>query len=214
MKAITAKQAKEIDRVAREKFGIPTLVLMENAGRAVAEHAIGMCKKHRPKVAIFCGKGNNGGDGFVAARHLLIKASKVSVYLIGSRREVRGEAKTNLDIFLKMGQKVLRPSKKLPSEVAKFDIVIDAIFGVGLKGKIKGPAARIIDIINNTARKILAVDIPSGLDATTGEASGACIKANETVTFVAPKKGFFKKDGPALSGKIKTVDIGFVRKKS
>ena len=209
---LTARQAKALDLEAQEKYGISTLLLMENAGRAVSEEALEVIAGKKVPLAIFCGKGNNGGDGFCAARHLLAAGIKPQVYLAGRISEVKDEAKTNLEIWLNLGQKVFTVNARtlniVRRKIAKCSLIIDALLGVGLKGKVEGVIAQLIRQINSSYAYILSVDIPSGLDATSGKARGCCIRADKTITFVAKKSGMLKGSGPQLCGRIKVVDIG------
>ncbi len=208
---ITAKQAKEIDIKAHEKFGISTLVLMENAGRAVANEVLESLDSKK-SIAIFCGKGNNGGDGFVAGRHFLIRGIKPDIYLAGRIQDVGGTARINLDILLKLKQKIIEVEENLglviKNKFSKHDLVIDALLGVGLFGEVRGIYRDLIGIINTSRAYILSIDIPSGLDATTGKILGYCVKADKTVTFVAKKRGMVIGDGPKYCGKIAVRDLG------
>ena len=208
--AISSRQAKAFDLFAQEKLGIPSIVLMENAGRRVAEEAVRMARSLGGLVVgIICGVGNNGGDGFVAARHLLNAGVKVSLFIIGSKDKLKNDPKTNLSILLKMGQKVkwIRSVKDL-SGIKKSDLLIDALFGIGLHSRITGIYLAVINYLNQARIPILAVDVPSGLDADSGNALGAAVQAKRTVTFIAAKKGFFRKDGPRHCGRIVVADIG------
>lgn len=207
--ALTAAEAKAWDEHARKRYGISTLVLMENAGRAVAEEAI---KSAGKRVAIFCGKGNNGGDGFVAARHLLARGVRPQIFLAGNKKKVRGEAKENLDILLRMKVKVCEVNPKdLPAvrkQMRRYNVIIDALFGVGLAGTVKGVYSGLIDAINGSSAYIISVDIPSGLDATVGNALGACVCADKTVTFVAQKRAMKTAFGKKCCGRVVVKDIG------
>lgn len=210
---LTARQAKAIDTKVRKEVGISTLVLMENAGKAITEEAIKIIyNKNKPKVAIFCGKGNNGGDGFVAARHFLIRGIKPDIFLAGKVSQVRDEARLNLEILLKIKQKIIEAKKEdlhlVKSKVAKCDLIIDALLGVGLSGRVRGIYQDLIGIINLSKAYILSVDIPSGLDATTGKALGYCIKADKTVTFMAKKRGMVTGGGSKYCGRILVKDLG------
>jgi NAD(P)H-hydrate epimerase len=175
---------------------------MENAGRSCAElikeKLAGVAK---PKVCIFCGTGNNGGDGYVIARHLLNSGSKVNVVVCGDRIKIKGDAKTNLDILERSGQPIEQLNLKggdIPSRIKAFaagaDMLVDGLFGTGLNGQLSDEYKQLIESINGENCPILAVDIPSGLDCDTGEPLGAAIRANYTVTFVAVKKGFKSAD--------------------
>jgi hydroxyethylthiazole kinase-like uncharacterized protein yjeF len=210
-KIITSQEAKAIDRNAREKLGISPLVLMENAGRAVAEESSRVLKKHK-RVAVFCGKGNNGGDGFVAARHLLTRGVKPYIFLAGRVEEVRNEARENLEIIVNLRQKIVELTENklyLAKRVlSRNSLIIDALLGVGLKGEVRGVYRGLIEMINASKKYVLSVDIPSGLDANTGRILGNGVKANKTVTFVAKKKGMTKGEGPRYCGKVIVADLG------
>lgn len=201
---LTAAQAKALDKNALEKFGISTLVLMENAGRVINAEALKILRNKPSKVAIFCGTGNNGGDGFCAARHLLTAGIKPEVYLTGRVEDVKKEAKINLEIWLNLKQNI-RPIK---NKIRGYDLIIDALLGVGLKGQVRPAYREAIDRINLAKAYVLSVDIPSGLDATTGKVLGGCIKADKTVTFVAKKRGMVYGQGRKYCGKILIRDIG------
>jgi len=205
---LTAKTAKLLDLEAKDKFRISTLILMENAGSNVAAQAFKSCKGK--KIAIFCGKGNNGGDGFVAARHLLTKGIKPDIFLAGKISQVENEAKTNLEILLKLKTKVCEVSEHNLHfiKISKYGLIIDALLGVGLSGEVRGIYKNLISLINSSQAYIISVDIPSGLDATSGKILGCCMKADKTVTFVAKKRGMVIGDGPKYCGKIIVVDLG------
>jgi len=210
-KLLTAKKAKDIDIIAKEIFGISTLVLMENAGRQVASEAVKILHE-RKNVAIFCGKGNNGGDGFVAGRHLLTYGIKPVIFLAARIQDVENEARENLEILLRLKQKIIEVEEGnlylVKNKVSKCALIIDALLGVGLQGAVKGIYRDLIGIINASGAYILSVDIPSGLDATTGKILGCCIKADKTVTFVAEKRGMVIGDGPKYCGRIVVKDLG------
>ena len=210
-KILTAKEAKELDSKARELFGISTLILMENAGRAVFEELIRL-KPRRNSAAIFCGQGNNGGDGFVAARHLLTRGIRPDVFLVGEISAVKNEARVNLEILMKLGQRIAEVQEEnllaVKDKIKKYSLIIDALLGVGLKGEVRGIYADLIGIINSSSAYKLAVDIPSGLDATTGAVLGCCVRADKTVTFMHKKRGMTKAKGPKLCGEIVVGDLG------
>lgn len=209
-------EVRAFDAWAINTLGIPGVVLMENAGRSCAE----FIKKElagvtKPKVCIFCGTGNNGGDGYVIARHLLGSGFEAISVLCGDRNKVKGDAKTNLDILEKMGQAIERlnlDDGDIPGRVKTFaagaDMLVDAIFGTGLSGQLNDEYKQLIESINSQHRPILAVDIPSGLDCDTGEPLGAAIRASYTVTFVAVKKGFSSATASAYTGEIFVASIG------
>ena len=191
-------EVRDFDRWAIDVLGIPGVVLMENAGRSCAElvkeRLLGICG---PRVCIFCGTGNNGGDGYVIARHLLKDGFEVSVVIVGERCKIAGDARINLEILEGMGQVVeelevgeVGIGGKVERLAGGVDMVVDAIFGTGLGGHLRGGYRELIDGIHAVGRPVLAVDIPSGLDCDTGMVLGAAVRAMYTVTFVAVKRGF------------------------
>jgi NAD(P)H-hydrate epimerase len=192
---------------------------MENAGRAVAEEALKMLPTHDTRgAAILCGKGNNGGDGFVAARHLYNHGVGVEVYLLCKAGEVASSPDAHT--YLKIVQKMGLPIKEILSEVEAraslpelkgFDLLIDALLGTGLTGEVREPYKTLIEGINALGVPILSVDIPSGLDCDGGHVLGAAVKATRTVTFILPKVGFFKDQGPSHVGELVVADIGIPR---
>jgi len=212
---LSVRQAKEIDKKAREVLGISTLVLMENAGRAVAEEAefCGNTRFNRMnRCAIFCGKGNNGGDGLVAARHLLLRGIKPDIFLAADVGEVKNEARINLDIILKLKQKIFEVRQNnlrlVRAKAMRYHLIVDALLGIGLSGEVSGVFRDLIGIINMSKAKKLAVDIPSGLDADSGQVLGCCVSADNTVTFAAKKIGMTKGAGPKYCGRIIVRDLG------
>jgi hydroxyethylthiazole kinase-like uncharacterized protein yjeF len=206
MKIVSVKEMQELDRIAIEDKGIPSITLMENAGIAVSEIALRELKNIKnKKTAVFCGSGNNGGDGFVAARHLFNKGINVSVYLIGPRLNLKNDPKINAGALDNIGVEIREISAPISMD---HGLIIDAIFGIGLKGEVKEPARSIISDLNKRSIPVISVDVPSGLDADTGEILGASVKAGITVTMQFPKQGFYKNKGPEYAGKIIAVDIG------
>jgi len=210
-RALTARQARMFDIKAREAWGLSTLALMENAGGAVAEEAVKLAPG-RKAIAIFCGKGNNGGDGFVASRHLLSKGFKPDIFLAGNISGVGNEAGINLGILLKLKQRVLEVDEHnlnlVRNKIQKYGLIIDALLGVGLTGEVRGIYRDLIGLINISKARILSIDIPSGLDATSGKILGCCINANETVTFLAKKRGMVAGRGAKYCGKVVVRGLG------
>lgn len=208
---ISIKEASILDRKAEVILGVDSSLLMENAGRSIAEEAL---KLLRPKVqaAVFCGKGNNAGDGFVAARHLLAKGIKVKVFLAAKKSGLKGIARDNYKILLRLKQKIRildeRRLKNLAKEIRHYGLVIDALLGIGLKGAPRGLIGKVIIILNNSGKPVISIDVPSGLNADHGKAEGACIKAKRTITFIALKKGMLKKEAKKYCGKIIVRDLG------
>lgn len=213
---ITPDEMRGLDRQAMTRLKIPGIVLMENAGRGVVdrlEAATGSVSgKH---VVVVCGKGNNGGDGFVAARHLLLRGATVDVVLLASPAAVTGDAASHL-ASLRAMQKAGGGSIRLLSQASRFvaprgtspAIIIDALFGTGFSGAPRGVAASAIRWINGQRAFVAAVDIPSGLDGATGAAGGEVVRADLTVTMAAAKPGVYLQRGPEVSGKVDVVDIG------
>ena len=214
---MTRDEVREFDRWAINTLGIPGMVLMENAGRSCAElikEKLSNVKE--PKVCIFCGTGNNGGDGYVIARHLLNSGFRVAVVICGDRSKVKGDAKLNLDILERLGQQIERLNLRdgdTPGRVEAFaagaDMLVDSLFGTGLGGQLSDEYKELIESINAQNCPILSVDIPSGLDCDSGQPLGAAIKATYTVTFVAVKKGFASAGSTAqYTGEIFVASIG------
>ena len=212
MKVFTVSQAQKLDKLAIEQFGIPSIVLMENAGRLTASEIMRMLKNPKGNfVCVVCGIGNNGGDGFVVARHLMSSGYSVKVFLIGSVTKVKKDPAIHYKILKKLKcpiQSVSRLNQNMLKDFKKATLIVDAIFGVGLSREIGAPFKNIIETINESKKRVVSVDIPSGLNATTGKIFGICIKAQKTVTFAVLKKGFLKNQGPKFSGKVIVADIG------
>ena len=210
-------QSRAFDTWAINGLGMPGVVLMENAGRSCAELIIEkLSATAKPRVCVFCGTGNNGGDGFVIARHLLNQGITVIVVICGNRGKIKGDAKTNLDILKKLNAHIeqlnLDDAGHVKDRVAALaknaDMIVDAIFGTGLTGELRDDYRRLIENINSQGQPILAVDIPSGLDCDTGLPLGAAIKAKYTVTFAAVKKGFAVENARTYTGEIYVASIG------
>lgn len=213
---VTAAQIQTLDRIAIEKTGIPALVLMENAGRAVAECVVReFAAGKKGPVVIFCGTGNNGGDGLVAARHLVNAGMRVKIFLVGKASGLKADAAVHCRILKNCGYPVVEIAaggQDVRRAISRAGLIVDAIFGVGLNRDVEDPVKSFIAAINGSGAKVVAVDVPSGLDATTGKIHGACVIAAATVTFTLPKKGFYKNDGPRAAGRIIVADIGIPRK--
>ncbi|MBI3399099.1 MAG: NAD(P)H-hydrate dehydratase [Deltaproteobacteria bacterium] len=214
MKIVDSTAMRRLDETAIKKYGIPGLALMENAGSGVAriiERDFGSFKNKR--VSIFAGKGNNGGDGFVAARHLSNMGFKAAVYLLAKKSDVKGDAKTNLKIWEKMGGEIktilsAKDIDKNKSAIVHSALIVDAIFGTGLSSDVKGIHKTAIDFINRMNKPVVAVDVPSGLDASNGRILGSCVKAMVTATMAVPKIGLCVYPGADYAGRVETIDIG------
>ncbi len=206
-KVTTAAEMREADRMASERGGVPGIVLMENAGIACVKKLTELGLSGR-RVAVFCGKGNNGGDGFVIARHLLNMGIETEVFLV-SGRSFKGDALVNFNILEGMGAEIAEISteENLKYKILSFDIVVDAIFGTGISGEVSGAARVAIEAINQYAGCVLSVDIPSGINADTGKVSGVAVRADYTVTLAAYKRGLLLFPGADYCGRVEVAGI-------
>lgn len=214
---MSREQVRAVDSWAINTLGVPGVVLMENAGRSCAELVVDkLANKTEPKVCIFCGTGNNGGDGYVIARHLINNGFKVIVVICGDRGKIRGDAKINLGILERLGQSVQQLELKadnindsIKAYAQDADMFVDGLFGTGLAGQLRDEYIQLIEGINVLDKPTLAIDIPSGMDCDTGRMLGAAIKATYTVTFVAVKTGFTVSEAVReYTGEIFVASIG------
>jgi len=211
MRIVTAEQMKELDRRAGEEFGVPSIVLMENAGLRTFDVVREMLDDmDGSRVVVVCGRGNNGGDGFVVARHLRQIGVDVRVLLAARPDEVSGDARVNLEIARKSGIEVEEIAEigRVRTVLAHSDLIVDALFGTGIKGEITGLPGEVIDAVNEAGRPVVAVDLPSGLDADTGQICGRCVRADRTVTFGLPKIGLATFPGALYAGRVSVAEIG------
>jgi len=214
--AATRDEIRAFDRYAIETLGLPGIVLMENAGRQIAEAARAMLAgRAKPRVVILAGPGNNGGDGFVVARHLAMAGIRAEVALLAPREKIVGDADTNLRILEAMGFqiRVLAGAARamvgaLRPLLAEADLVVDGLLGTGTRGEIREPYASAIDAVNDARRPVLAIDIPSGLEPDTGKPLGPTVRATKTVTLAAVKVGFRKPGAAEYTGEVVLADIG------
>src|SRR5262249_2365653 len=196
-------------------YGVPGEVLMENAGRGAAELLLALGVHGR--VVVCCGKGNNGGDGFVIARHLDLRSVPVRVLLFAKPETLTGEAAINYRVLsatkipLRVIDDASMTKADLDAELAGGEWIVDALFGTGLTGWVRPPFDGVIAAINRSPARVFAVDIPSGLDCDTGAPLGEIVQAEHTATFVAVKKGFLNPDASRRLGKVHVVDIGAPR---
>lgn len=212
MNAMTREQVRAFDRHAIDTLGIPAAVLMENAGRGAAQilQSLGI---HGP-VVICCGKGNNGGDGLVMARHLFNAGFDVRCLLFADPEELSADAALQWNIVqnLEVPAEIWADDKLdeavLAAIFAKSEWIVDALFGTGLSGTVREPFGKIIELINASPARVFAVDIPSGLDCDTGAPVGPTICATHTATFVAPKVGFRQPSSLPFTGRVYVIDIG------
>jgi len=214
MRILNAAQMREADRCTIEDIGIPSLVLMENAGRqVVAAIEAAFEDELDGRVGIICGRGNNGGDGFVVARTLLQRGVDTSVFVIGSLADVRGDARTNIDILGRLGVTVVEISDEQTwelhfSEISQCSLIVDAIVGTGLTSALSGMMETVVADINASAIPVVSIDLPSGLSADTPDLVGDCIQASMTVTLAAPKLPLVLPPGETHAGDIVVADIG------
>ena len=207
-------QSRRVDRLAIEEYGISGLVLMENAGRGVADT---LCElRIAGPVVICCGKGNNAGDGFVIARHLDLRGFAVRVLLWAAKEELAGDAAANFRILEKTRVPIVpfgsdHDTARFSEELAGAAWIVDALLGTGARGEPRPPFDAVIDQINAAAAPRLAVDLPSGLDCDTGQAARHTIRAAHTCTFFAPKTGFFTPGADRYTGELHVLDIGAPR---
>jgi NAD(P)H-hydrate epimerase len=215
---LNRNQVRELDRRAIEEFGVPGIVLMENAGRGVAEFVASLVPRPpTAPVVICCGKGNNAGDGFVIARHLDNRGIPVEILLFAEPGEIQGDAATNLAIVQNSG---IEPEEftsnvddeSLQTRLARAACLVDALLGTGARGAPRPPLDRVIRAMNASGKRIVAVDLPSGLDCDSGEAPGEAICAAHTCTFVAPKPGLLLDRAREFVGQLHVIDIGAPRK--
>ena len=216
---LTRDQVRELDRRATAEFGVPSIVLMENAGRGLADRLLEL-SGGRPggsHVAICCGKGNNAGDGFVLARHLDLRGVPASVLIWGNPAELKGDAATNYQIVARSGVliEVFRTghdSQRLGRLLDDASWIVDALLGTGATGVPRPPLEAVIRQLNDHAAPKIAVDLPSGLDCDTGVAADPTITATHTMTFVAHKPGFLVPGAERYTGQVHVLDIGAPRK--
>jgi|DewCreStandDraft_4_1066084.scaffolds.fasta_scaffold11036_3 NAD(P)H-hydrate epimerase len=215
MYLVSASEMKEIDKLTIEKYGIPPSVLMENAGSntvaAILNESGGVISK---KVYVFCGDGNNGGDGFVIARHLKSEGALVRIVFCGKEEKLSKESLINYNAAKNYGINIfkidsLKDLEKLTDDIISSDIIIDALIGTGLKNEVKDLIAKVILFINNLGKYTVSVDVPSGIDSDTGNVMGVAVYANLTVTFGLPKIGLSIYPGLQYVGKLVVADINF-----
>ena len=213
---LSREEVRTVDEIAINRLGIPGLVLMENAGKnsAALLSQLGI----QGKVTICCGKGNNGGDGFVIARHLAILHHEVEILLCADPEQLSSDAAVNylicrnlkipLQTFFQKECHYDDDVRAISKLLNGADWIVDALLGTGLTGAPRSPLDEIISLINRTEKQILAIDVPSGLDCNTGLPLGKTVKANQTVTFVAAKQGFEVNKSRQWTGTVHVVDIG------
>ena len=214
MRVLNTQQMREADRQTMDEIGIPSIVLMENAGRqAVAAMEAAFEDLASSKVAVICGRGNNGGDGFVVARTLAQRGIEATVFLLGSVAEVRGDARTNLEILGRVGLTVVEITTAQEwelhfSEISECDLIVDAIVGTGFHGPLTGLLETVVADVNGLGAPVVAIDLPTGVSADSHELEGEAIEASMTVTLAAPKIPLILPPADAYGGDLVIADIG------
>lgn len=219
---LTREQCRALDRHAIEVLGVPGVVLMENAGRGATDWIERWCARQGRslRAAILCGRGNNGGDGFVIARHLLLRGHEPTVYLAADPAGITGDAAVMFAPLERLGIPVrpLRTAEQLATAAGEWgscNVIVDALLGTGFAGQVRSPMAEIIAAVTALAGPtVVAVDVPSGLDCDTGTPGGTAVRANHTVTFVAEKVGFAAPEAREYVGEVVVADIGVPPKTS
>ncbi|MDZ4688418.1 MAG: NAD(P)H-hydrate epimerase [Planctomycetaceae bacterium] len=213
MRSLTSAEVRDIDRRAIEQYGLPGVVLMENAGRNAA--ALLESQGLAGPVAIVCGKGNNAGDGFVIARHLENRGCDIRVLLACDPQQLTGDAAVNYRVIAWAGTPMRHMATASRPEwlqaLNAADWIVDSLLGTGTTGEVREPFATAIAAINDSGRKVFAVDLPSGLDCDTGRPLGSCVRATLTGTFVARKIGFDTPESATWTGPVHVLDIGAPR---
>ena len=207
---VTSSEMREIDRRSIEEVGIPGLILMENAGLGVVQVIETYFEEIiDASIMILCGRGNNGGDGMVVARHLFNRGFHVDVFLVGEKNKLKGDAKANLKILDGYGIDVIELQKiQTLKKVKNTDMIVDALLGTGVTGEVKGLIGDVIQWVNRSFQSVLSIDMPSGLHSDTGQFKGVCIQADHTVTMGEMKRGLVLSPGRELAGEVTIVDIG------
>jgi NAD(P)H-hydrate epimerase len=214
LRSLSRDEVRDVDRRAIEEFGLPGIVLMENAGRGAAELLIELGIDG--PVIVVAGKGNNGGDGFVIARHLENRGFDVRVLLFAQPQELTGDAATNYRVLHAAGTPLRNCLAQADpagwkEELSSGSWIVDALLGTGTRGAVREPFRTTIEQINASGVRVFAVDLPSGLDCDTGQPLGPCVRAAQTATFVAPKRGFDAPGAAVYTGQVHVIDIGVPR---
>ena len=208
MKFVTAREIRAIDQRATTEFGIPSMLLMENAGRAVADE-VGKLRARR--VVLYCGGGNNGGDGFVAARHLANRGVRCVVVYFKASSAMKADARLNFTILKEMKVPLFlwKSSTRalLQKRLRTADVLVDALFGTGLSRDVGEPYASAIEVMNRAQKPVVSVDIPSGMNTDTGMPMGRCVRATRTVTLALLKRAFRRRASRVYTGRVVVADI-------
>jgi hydroxyethylthiazole kinase-like uncharacterized protein yjeF len=214
MRILNSQQMREADRQTIDEIGLPSIVLMENAGRqAVAAMEAAFEELATSRVGVLCGRGNNGGDGFVVARTHAQRGIEATVFLLGSVAEVRGDARVNLEILGRVGVTVVEVTSAQEwelhfSEISECDLIVDAIVGTGFHGPLTGLLETVVADVNELGAPVVAIDLPTGVSADSNELEGEAIEATMTVTLAAPKLPLILPPADAYGGDLVIADIG------
>ena len=211
---LSREEVRSVDQRTIEEFGLPGIALMENAGRGVFELLVSL--KAQGPIKICAGKGNNGGDGFVIARHLDNAGIPVELYLLTDPEQLTGDAATNYQVASRMGLSIqadpdLQDPQRFRAFLDSAEWIVDALLGTGVQGEVREPFATAIRMMNDAPANILAIDLPSGLDCDTGQPLGECIVASQTATMVAEKQGFSEPKSQHYTGTVHVLGIGAPR---
>ena len=209
---LSRDRARQLDDAAMKRLGLPSLLLMENAARGVAE-VLTRNLGEKGRVLILCGPGNNGGDGLAIARLLAAEGIEAVVYLLRGGKELTDDAKQNLGFLQASGGTVVAGDEvdnweDVLGSLTQEDWILDCLLGTGVRGRIRAPFVNIIEAINVSSARVLAVDVPSGMDCDTGAADGVCVRAEATVTFVGMKRGFLQPRAGDFTGSVTVAHIG------
>lgn len=211
MKVLSPQRMAQYDRYAIETWGIPSAVLMENAGRNTYRLMKEKYLGGRKRVVVICGRGNNGGDGFVIARYALMDGYTVRVLLVGAKNDLKGDAALNMNLYASLAGEIVELtgdySGNLEMVLKHADVIVDAIFGTGLSKPVGGMEKTVIDAINASGKPVISVDIPSGIDGSTGKMLGSAIRAEHTYTYAYPKIGQVMPPGSEHTGRLTVIDI-------
>lgn len=212
MKLVATKEMRELEAQAIAQYGMPSIVLMENAGLAVVAAGQELLGGYRGKrVVVIAGTGNNGGDGFVVARHVANQGGEVRVFLLGTPEALRSDARINYEILMHMGLMVEQINADelglLATLLQSAHLIVDALYGTGFVGQLTGLAQNVVHLVNSAGQPILAVDVPTGMIADTGEVFGPCVQATWTVTLGLPKIGLYLEPGARYAGVVSVADI-------
>ena len=200
--AVTAEQMREVDRIAVEEFGLGILQMMENAGRNLAENVLAMLDQTSGEVTVLAGSGGNGGGGLCCARHLHNRCFQIWLVLDREATALKGAARSQFQILQAAGLQPVDPSQTY-EVICRSQVVVDALIGYGLHGAPQGRTAELIELCTQHAARVLSLDVPSGLDATTGEGPGPVVRPERTLTLALPKTGLH-----SVPGELYLADIG------